>query len=83
MGHFNRRCRLPTDIPFEDFIFETEVTRVFAWHNFNEGYLWIKYTCAVTLPDGTRIYGAWNIPVKLTIERRGDHWVATDIFELP
>ena len=83
MGHFNRRRSLPIDIPFEDFIFETEVTRVFAWHNFYKGYLWIKYTCVISLSDGTRDSGSWNIPVKLTIERRGDHWVATDIFELP
>ena len=80
-GHFNKRRLLPEGVAFEDCVFDIKVTRIFAWHNFHEGYLWIMYTCIVSLSDGTIWLSSRNIPVKLTIERRGDHWVATDIFE--
>jgi hypothetical protein len=60
-----------------------KLQRVFAWHNFNKGTLWIKYSFIATNSSGKTITGSWNVPVKLTIERVNGKWEVTDIHEPP
>ena len=62
---------------------ELKLFRVFTWHNFQSGKLWFRYTIVVTDKDGNPLYGGWDIPVKLTIERENGAWEITDLYEAP
>jgi hypothetical protein len=81
--HYSPRQSLPVSVKFEDCVFEIEVQQLFAWHNFSRGFLWVKYTRQTILPDGKIFNGGYGIVVKLTIEKRGENWITTDICDPP
>lgn len=86
MQHFSLRSAispLPEGVSFEDLEFEVKVTRTFAWHNFYEGRIWLRYTAVVYLPDGEILTGSWDIPVYMDIQRQNGKWVALEIWERP
>ena len=68
---------------FDEVNINLELKRIITWHNFFKGTLWLKYTVVVTDKSGNRIFGGWDVPVKLTIERSKGTWSITEIFEGP
>jgi len=57
--------------------------RVFAWHNFQRGTLWIKYSCEIYKDDGSLCTGSWDILVMIQIEKVDGKWTAISIYEAP
>ena len=57
--------------------------RIFTWHNFIKGTLWFKYTVIVTDKNDVTIFGGYDIPVRLTIERINGRWNVTSLYESP
>ena len=62
---------------------ELDLRRIFAWHNFYKGTLWIKYSVEVLNENGEIISGSWKVPVKISIQKEAGKWVAIDIDEAP
>jgi hypothetical protein len=63
---------------------DLKLCRLFAWHNFIRGKLWMAYTLELTGKDGKYINAwGWYPPTKLTIERVNGVWSVTDIDEPP
>lgn len=62
---------------------ELKLQRVFAWHNFSKGILWIKYSVEIYNEQGERISGSWDVPVKLSIQKKDGEWIITHIDEAP
>jgi hypothetical protein len=60
---------------------DLKLHRLFTWHNFRRGKLWFIYSIEVTDARRRSVKGAWDIPVKLTIEKVKGVWSVTDIEE--
>jgi hypothetical protein len=58
--------------------------RVFTWHNFNKGTLWLNFSVGVIDNKKKKlINGAADIPVRLEILKENGVWVVTDFYEAP
>jgi len=68
---------------FDDVDINLKLYRIFTWHNFLKGTLWFRYSVVVTDKDGVRIFGGWDVPVKLTIEKANGKWEITKLYESP
>lgn len=62
---------------------QLELHRVFAWHNFQKGTLWINYSMEIGKDNGDICTGSWDIPVTIQIEKTDGKWTVTDIYEAP
>lgn len=63
--------------------FESSVQRIFALHNFSEGFLWFKYSEKLEDENGKGIISNAGVPVRLTIQKKDGKWAVTDIYEKP
>jgi hypothetical protein len=57
--------------------------RLFNFHNFSDGTIYIYYTVVVYDRDGEILYGSWRIPAKWKIHKENGQWLITDIIEDP
>jgi hypothetical protein len=69
--------------PFRRSDIHLTLRRVFAWHNFQKGTLWIEYSCEIYKDDGDLCTGSWHIPVTIQIEKDDGKWTVMDIHEAP
>ena len=74
-GHFSaNESEIKTDL---------NLWRIFAWHNFSKGTMWIKYSVEVFNANGERLTGSWDVTVRLSIQKTDGEWVVTHIDEAP
>lgn len=60
-----------------------KVTRLFTWHNFFDGHIWVIYSYE-TIENDTDIKPAtFNVISKWTIHRENGKWQIVDIKEAP
>ncbi len=62
---------------------DLKLHRIFAWHNFTKGTLWINYSVIVTDKEGNDVYAGVDIPVRLSLQRLNGKWEVTDLYEAP
>jgi len=62
---------------------DLKLTRIFAWHNFNHGTIWFKYSVYVKDAEGKLIMGSKDIPVRMSIQKVDGAWEVTAIYERP
>jgi hypothetical protein len=82
-AHFNVTSHSEETKYLDQVNIDLKLHRLFAWHNFKKGKLWMKYSIEVTDERKNHIQGAWDIPVKLAIEKVNGVWSVTDIDEPP
>jgi hypothetical protein len=76
--------RFGNTVSLDQINIDLKLHRLFAWHNFKRGKLWMAYTLELTKKDGEHINASsWYPPTKLTIERVNGVWSVTDIDEPP
>ena len=62
---------------------EYKLTRLFAIHNYKDGYMWLRYTQTAYDKSGGLIYGAYNIPIKWQIHKEDGEWRVIFVWESP
>ena len=62
---------------------ELSLVRLFTFHNFREGYIWVIYTHIIYDNDGTTLRGSARVPSKWRIEKINGAWEIVEIFEDP
>jgi len=82
-AHFNITSHSVATKHLDQVNIELKLRRIFTWHNFSQGTVWIKYSVYVTDRDGNPIFGSADIPVKLTIQRVDGKWEVTGLYEAP
>jgi hypothetical protein len=80
-AHFNRTNRLREDMYLDQLKIDLKLKRVYTWHNFKSGYLWIKFSADVKDQNGEIISGSGNTPVKMDIKKVNGKWIVTNIDE--
>ena len=82
-AHFNFTGRAAKLAGSKDVFTDLKLKRVFAWHNFKKGTIWINYTVVVygLVPNSDPIAGKWGVSAKLSIKKTGDFWEVTGISE--
>lgn len=60
-----------------------DVKRMFVWHNFRHGMMFVKYDCEAFDENGNHIYSSLNVHAKWYIEKRNSRWIVTEIEEKP
>ena len=66
-AHFNITHHSTATKHLEDVNIDLRLSRLFEWHNFNRGTVWIMYSVYVSDKDGNHIFGSKDIPVRLSI----------------
>lgn len=67
-----------------DDLFSLDLRRLFVWHNFDHGYMYVYYT--IEVKDGITNeleYGSWGIPSRWEIKKIDGVWRVIDIKEDP
>jgi len=59
------------------------VIRLFTFHNFHKGYVWVYYNYKVFDENRELISGSQNVFSKWRIQKEGETWEIIDIFERP
>ena len=62
---------------------KANVTRLFTWHNFFDGYMWVIYSYETEENDQDIKPGTWNVISKWKIHRENGEWKVIDIEESP
>jgi len=82
-AHFNVTSHSEKTMYLDEVNIDLEIYRVFTWHNFKKGTLWLRYSLVVTDDNDDIITGSWRVPVRLSIERVDGVWLTTSIYESP
>jgi hypothetical protein len=82
-AHFNITSHSIATKHLDEVNIELKLHRIFTWHNFNKGTLWIKYTVMVSDKKGNHIFGGKDIPVRLSIQKINGKWGVTSLYEAP
>jgi hypothetical protein len=67
----------------QDAVVKLELHRLFTLHNFNDGYIWMNYSCEATSVQGDIDYGADNIYSVWKIHKEKGKWKIVEIIEDP
>lgn len=59
------------------------VKRIFVWHNFRHGVMFVKYDCEAFDDAGNHIYSSSNVNARWNIKKINGHWIVTDVDEKP
>ena len=62
---------------------EAKITRLFVFHNFFDGYMWVKYSCEGFDKNGNHTYGSSNVISRWKIHREDGKWQVVEIQEKP
>ena len=59
------------------------LVRLFVFHNFQDGYIWVYYSYEAYNQDGNLLTGSHSIPTKWKIHKESGKWEIFEIFEAP
>lgn len=62
---------------------DVNIKRIFVFHNFNKGIMYVKYSCEKYDQSGNHLYGSSNVYAKWYIEKNEGRWVVVKVEENP
>jgi hypothetical protein len=65
------------------FSYYVKINRIFVLHNFNEGYMWIRYWRKGYDSEGNVMFGSSDIPARWRIQKTNGNWEIIEIIEKP
>ena len=70
----------------DNVIIVLKLNRLFALHNFYDGYVWFYYDIKYLSKNGEAISGGivpWDNPVRIKIHKEAGTWLVTEVNEVP
>ena len=68
---------------FPDAKVKANIKRLFTFHNFFDGYMWVIYSYETIENDKDIRPGAWNIVSRWKIHKENGNWKVIEIKEAP
>ena len=62
---------------------DLNIYRLFVWHNFSDGYIWVKYDEELMDSSGNILSGSWNVVSRWKIHKENGEWKVVEIKEAP
>ncbi|MDR1209059.1 MAG: hypothetical protein LBK41_01920 [Clostridiales bacterium] len=62
---------------------DNNITRLFVWHNFSDGVMWVVYSQRGYDSSGVLAAGSRNVMSKWTIRKENGEWEIVKIEEAP
>jgi len=82
-AHFNISGSASHAVNSNEVSTNLKINRVFAWHSFTKGTVWIRYSIEIYDKNGELITGSWDVPVIISIKKNNDKWEVIQISEPP
>ncbi len=68
---------------YKNAVVNVNITRLFTFHNFFDGYMWVKYSVETVKNDNDIFPSSSNIISRWKIHRKNGKWEIVEISEAP